>query len=169
MTARQLMQLYPRSWRERYGDEFTDFVGDRPLSLQQSIDIVSGAIDAWISPSVRASVRGAAAGGRRGGATVIQELKLKCATTTPRYTNREALFYAGLLIVSCLLMVTAGVWARRQGYQDLSEFLMALAFPASCLVTMPLYMKGQSWRAQAVFILMPLMILIVLTYVAVKI
>ena len=100
---------------------------------------------------------------------MIQELKLKCSTTTPRYTKREALLYAGLMLVACLLMVAAGSWARRLGHADVSEFLLALAFPGSALLTMPLYMKGQSWRAQAVFILVPLIILIVLTYVAVKI
>ena len=169
MTARQLLQLYPRAWRERYGEEFAEFVGDRPLSAQQTVDIMAGAVDAWISPSVRASVRGSLAGTSNRGATMIQELKLKCATTTPRYTKREALFYAGLMIAASFVMIAAGVWARRQGYGDLGEFLTSLAFPASLLLTMPLYMKGQSWRAQAVFVLVPLMILIVLTYVAVKI
>jgi hypothetical protein len=169
MTARQLMHLYPRAWRERYGDEFAEFVGDRRLSAQQVIDIVGGAVDAWLSPTVRAAVRGATAGGRRGGATVIQELKLKCATTTPRYTTREALMYAGLMIVATFVMVTAGVWARRQGYKDAGEFLTSMAFPVSMLLTMPLYMKGQSWRVQTFFIVVPMTILILIGYVAVKI
>ena len=166
---RQLLQLYPRAWRERYGEEFAEFVGDRRLSAQQVIDIVGGAIDAWLSPRVRASARGATADGRRGGATVIQELKLKCATSTPRYTNREALAYAGLMIAATFVMITAGVWARRQGYKDAGEFLTSLAFPASLLLTMPLYMKGQSWRVQTVFIVGPLLILLLLTYLSVKI
>ena len=169
MTTRQLLQLYPRAWRERYGEEFAEFVGDRRLSAQQVFDIVGGAVDAWLSPRVRASVRGATADGPRGGATVIQELKLKCATTTPRYTTREALMYAALMIVATFVMVTAGVWARRQGYKDAGEFLTSMAFPVSMLLSMPLYMKGQSWRVQALFIAVPMMILILLGYVAVKI
>ena len=27
VTARQLLQLYPRAWRERYGEEFAEIVG----------------------------------------------------------------------------------------------------------------------------------------------
>ena len=54
MTANRLLQLYPRAWRERYGDEFLALVGDRPLGVTQIIDIVSAAIDAHLSSDVRA-------------------------------------------------------------------------------------------------------------------
>jgi hypothetical protein len=36
-------------------------------------------VDAWISPSVRASVRSSAAGNANGGTAMIQQLKMKCA------------------------------------------------------------------------------------------
>ena len=90
MTVEQLLRLYPRAWRERYGNEFADLVGARQLTMQQTFDIAVGAIDAWISPSVRASVRGATAGTKTRGDVMIQQLKLKvCATATPRYTTRD--------------------------------------------------------------------------------
>lgn len=50
MRADRLLHLYPRPWRERYGDEFLALVGDRPVRLPQIIDIVSGAIDAHLCP-----------------------------------------------------------------------------------------------------------------------
>lgn len=46
MNDRWFLKLYPREWRERYGDEFSAMVGDRRLSLENSIDLISGAIDA---------------------------------------------------------------------------------------------------------------------------
>ena len=57
MKASQLLRLYPRAWRERYGDEFAALAGDAPLGASQIIDIVSGAIDARFSRDVRGSVR----------------------------------------------------------------------------------------------------------------
>jgi hypothetical protein len=48
---RWLLRLYPRWWRERYGDEFAalleDLRGDRPVVL----DIVKGAVDARLRSS----------------------------------------------------------------------------------------------------------------------
>ncbi len=53
----RLLRLYPRAWRERYGEEFLATVGHEALSLQQVIDIVSGVIDAWLSADVRRATR----------------------------------------------------------------------------------------------------------------
>ncbi len=52
-TAEGLLRLYPRAWRDRYGEEFLATVGDDALHVQQMIDIVMGAIDAWLSLDVR--------------------------------------------------------------------------------------------------------------------
>jgi len=170
MTARRLIQLYPRAWRERYGEEFAEFVGDRRLSVQQVIDIVGGALDAWASPSVRASVRGSVAGNSTGGAAMIQVLKLKCATRTPRYTTKDALIGAGVLIAVTFVLLEAGIVANRSGYHALGETLKGLAFPASMLLSMPFYLtKGLSWRAQALLLGVPTLILIAISYLATKI
>lgn len=48
-AAECLLRLYPRAWRERYGDELLALVGRGALRPQEVIDIVSGAIDAWLS------------------------------------------------------------------------------------------------------------------------
>ena len=107
MTVRQLLPLYPRAWRERYGEDFAECVGDRRLSVQQVVDIVGGALDAWTSRSVRASVRGSVAGNSTGGATMVQALKLKCATRTANYTTKDALVGAGVIIGVSFLMLAA--------------------------------------------------------------
>lgn len=170
MTARQLMQLYPRAWRKRYGDEFAEFVGDRRLSFQQVVDIVGGALDAWTSRSVRASVRGSIAGNSTGGATMVQTLKLKCATRTPRYTTKDALIGAGVLLAVTVVLQAVGIAANRAAYPTLGETLKGLAFPASMLLSMPFYLtKGLSWRAQALLLGVPMLILIAISYLATKI
>jgi hypothetical protein len=170
VTARQLLQLYPRTWRERYGEEFAEFVGDRRLSAQQVVDIVGGALDAWTSRSVRASIRGSVAGNSTGGATMVHTLKLKCATRTPRYTTKDALIGAGVMIAVSFVMLAVGIAANRSGYAVLGETLKGLAFPASMLLSMPFYLtKGLSWRAQALLLGVPMLILIVISYLATKI
>lgn len=164
-----MVRLYPRAWQARYGEEFVEVIGSRRLSAQQIIDILAGAVDAWMSPTVRASVRGHATSGS-GGATMIQELKMKCATATPRYTKKDAMISAGVLIAVTLLMSIAGTQAKRSGYGELSQMVLGLAFPVSVLVSMPFALtKGQSWRAQAVFIGIPLAIVVAMTYFAMAI
>ena len=49
----RLVRLYPRAWRERYEDEFLGLIQDRPPSRLERVDIVLGAIDAWLHPQVR--------------------------------------------------------------------------------------------------------------------
>ena len=170
MTARQLLQLYPRAWRERYGDEFAEFVGDRRHSVQQVVDIVGGALDAWTSRSVRASVRGSVAGNSAGGATMVHELKLKCATRTANYTTKDALIGAGVIIGVSFVMLALGIAANRSGYATAGETLKGLAFPASMLLSMPFYLtKRLSWRAQTVLLGVPMLILIAISYLATKI
>jgi hypothetical protein len=48
-----LLSLYPRSWRERYGEEFAELLAARPPSLGDRVDIVRGAVDARLHPQVR--------------------------------------------------------------------------------------------------------------------
>lgn len=49
---RGLISLYPRAWRERYGDEFLSLIAERPPSLRDRLDIVRGALDAHLSPQL---------------------------------------------------------------------------------------------------------------------
>ncbi|PDY77403.1 hypothetical protein [Bacillus cereus] len=41
-----LINLYPKKWRKRYGDEFLYILENRKLSLKEVIDIVINAMDA---------------------------------------------------------------------------------------------------------------------------
>ncbi|AKR12998.1 hypothetical protein AC241_30350 (plasmid) [Bacillus thuringiensis] len=41
-----LINLYPKKWRKRYGDEFLYILGKRELSLKEIIDVFINAMDA---------------------------------------------------------------------------------------------------------------------------
>jgi hypothetical protein len=47
-----LVQLYPRAWRARYGDELDDLVAARPPGLGGSIDLLRGVVDAHRHPEL---------------------------------------------------------------------------------------------------------------------
>lgn len=49
-NPRWLLQLYPATWRERYGDEFAALLEDCPLTLPALADVLLGALDAHIAP-----------------------------------------------------------------------------------------------------------------------
>lgn len=42
-----LIRLYPRAWRERYGEEFEALLEDCLLSPREVLDVIIGALDAW--------------------------------------------------------------------------------------------------------------------------
>jgi hypothetical protein len=48
----RLVQIYPRAWRARYGDELEGLVAARPPGLGGSIDLVRGALDAHRHPEL---------------------------------------------------------------------------------------------------------------------
>lgn len=45
-----LLKLYPAAWRARYGDEMASLIEERPLSGRERLDLVRGAMDAWLHP-----------------------------------------------------------------------------------------------------------------------
>ncbi len=51
----RLIALYPRTWRDRYEDEFLALLNERAPDPLDRLDIVRGAIDARIHPQVKGS------------------------------------------------------------------------------------------------------------------
>ncbi len=45
-----LLYLYPRIWRDRYGEEFLVVFASHPFSLFEGIDVIRGAFDAHLHP-----------------------------------------------------------------------------------------------------------------------
>src|SRR4029079_16944080 len=114
MTAENLIRLYPRAWRDRYGDEFLATIGDEALHIQQVIDIVAGAIDAWLSSDVgRATKRDTNSQTMNGDAVMTNALRAACGSTKLRYSKRDALIGAGVMLLTTLVCSVLGVVARR--------------------------------------------------------
>ena len=52
MHINWLLRLYPRSWCERYADEFSALLAEYPVTLLTLLDIMLGALDARIFPQI---------------------------------------------------------------------------------------------------------------------
>lgn len=48
-----LLRLYPRAWRDRYGDELEALLEEQPPTLADHFDLIRGALDARLHPQVR--------------------------------------------------------------------------------------------------------------------
>ena len=156
MRAAQLLPLYPRAWRARYGEEFLAVVGNDPLTAGQVIDIVSNAIDARLSRDLRANLQGVP--------SMTPTFKSFCVHDRhARFSKRDALIGAAFIIVVSVAMSGLGIFLNHAGHRTAGETSKNLAATVSVLGAMPFtFMKGQPWKAQAVVIggLMTLVLLI---------
>jgi hypothetical protein len=56
-----LLALYPRWWRERYADEMQALLELAPIRPRDRLDLIRGALDAWLHPPLPSWIPGAAA------------------------------------------------------------------------------------------------------------
>lgn len=68
MKPTTLLRLYPRAWRERYGDEFLAMTGAGAVTLRDTADILRAALIEWsrtriVGPTLVALVASIAAEG----------------------------------------------------------------------------------------------------------
>ena len=165
-TAERLLRLYPRAWRERYGEEFVATAGTGRLHPQQVIDIVSGAVDAWLSSDVHEATRtmGVAENGE---GSMVAKSRLLCYPPTLRMTTRDSVIGAAVMIGGSVIFSALGIAARRSGLDMSAETLLAIAFPGSLTLSMPFWlMKGQPWRAQAAIVGGTFALLVAISYLA---
>jgi hypothetical protein len=83
--GRSLLALYPRWWRDRYGDEIALILESRPPDLAARIDLLRGAFDAHLGGPDTGSVPGRAAAAAliAGGAWTIAGVASFGAATPP--------------------------------------------------------------------------------------
>lgn len=150
---RWFLKLYPREWRERYGDELSAMVGDRRLSLGSSMDLISGAIDARFTK----------------GATMPSILKTACLTRNDPQTIADGMRGAAVMIVSSLIFLSAGIIANRNGWHQTGEFLKGLSFPFSlALMSHYMYLRRQSVAAKWIITGGTLTLLVIISVVATR-
>ena len=166
MRGAHLLRLYPRAWRARYGEEFLETIGTGPLHAQQIIDIMSGAIDAWLSAEVRRTTM-ASRVSPNGGRPAMLKTLMACDRKHMRYTTRDSMIGAGVMLAASLLATTLAVALRRGGFPVAGEVVLSVAFPGSLMLSMPFWlMKGQSRKAQTVVVGITFVILVGSAYLA---
>lgn len=148
-----LLMLYPPRWRRRYGDELRALLGSQPFSLGASIDLIAGAIDAWLEPQ-KIPMQPAPAGGNEGGTMIATMTKLACAGSGRPVTREDArkslaVNLGGTILLTALWMA---LHIRLGDRADVDSFA-ALAFLIPYLISLRYTsLKGRSVATQTIFI-----------------
>ena len=150
-----LLLLYPPAWRARYTDEFVETIGAHPFSVGLLVDVVAGAIDAWLHPEfVTAAAARPAAAPKGERAMIGRMLKLRCTGYGPEISTQDAWKGAGVMIALTIAFTLAWMWAHittdDNAYVD---SFAVMPFLAAYLLSMPFTsLKGRSRASKAVFI-----------------
>ena len=110
-----LIRLYPPAWRRRYGRELAELLAAQPTSFRTAVDLVAGAVDAWLNPQSSTAVTTADAKGA--GAMLPKMLQLRCGGYGPDVTTADNLKAAAMTIGGTLALVgvlTAAIRALRE-------------------------------------------------------
>ena len=148
-----LLKLYPPRWRRRYGEELRSLIGAQPFSIGNTIDLISGAIDAWIHPQMIAVVQPAPAA--KGEESMLgKTMKFRCAGYGPNITKADQWKSAAVMLGVTAVLTLVWVWLRVKTHDDpYVESFSIMPFFAGLLVSMRYtYLKARSAAAQAIFI-----------------
>lgn len=148
-----LLKLYPSGWRRRYGDEFTKLIAAQSFSLATTIDVLAGAIDAWIHPQMAAiAPRATRAEGDEN--MLARMMKFRCAGYGPTVTASDQWKSAIATVGGTVVLAGGWMWLHvRIGDNPYSDSLSLLPVIAALLFGMRYtYLKGRSGWTQAVFI-----------------
>ena len=141
-------------------------LGTQALSVQQVIDVVFGAVDAWLSADVRRAshaLRPATSGEQ----PMTLRSMMVCDQSKLRMTRRDELIGAGVMVAGSAAGSLLGIAAQRAGWPLTGEVVLNLAFTGPLMLSMPFWlMKGQPWKAQAAIIGGTLVFLTVIAVVA---
>jgi hypothetical protein len=155
-----LINLYPPAWRRRYGRELAELMATQPASFGMAIDLIAGAVDAWLNP--QSSTAAAAADAKGAGAMVSRMLQLKCAGYGPNVTKADQWKAAAVTIGGTLAMVFVAAWAMwRYGKNPYLEAFFLNSWLLPFLYSQRYTnLKGRPGRVQAVLIAGPAAIVI---------
>jgi hypothetical protein len=140
-----LLALYPPRWRRRYGDELRTLIGQQGFSLHAAVDLIAGAIDAWIEPQKSTQE----------GVTMIGTMmKLGCARTGVTVSREDAWKSAAVNLGGTLLLTAVWMAMRfRLNERTYVNAFSAMAFLLPYLFSLRYTsLKGRSPRTQSIFI-----------------
>ncbi|HYT69075.1 MAG TPA: hypothetical protein VEL51_21810 [Vicinamibacterales bacterium] len=151
-----LLRLYPSAWRRRYGGEVREMLAGRRFSLRIAVDLIAGAIDTWLHPSVTLAAAAAAARPTPEEQTMLSRLlRFDCAGLYGPGVTRADQWKASISVVVMTVVLTIAWWGLHLRLHDdprmdslsLMPFVFALFY--SMRYT---YLKGRPAIVQAVFI-----------------
>lgn len=162
-----LIRLYPPAWRRRYGRELAELISTQPASFGTAIDLIAGAVDAWLNP--QSSTAATAADAKGAEAMVAKMLKLRVAGYGSNVTTTDTLKSVAVTIGGTLALVLALTWAIvRYGKNDYLVAFITVAFVFPLLFSQRYReLKGHSGRVQAVLIGGPAALVIAIVLAAV--
>ena len=150
-----LLRLYPSPWRRRYGGEVAEMLADRGFSFRIAVDLVAGAIDVWLHPTVTLAAAAAAEPKHEEERTMLNRvMRLDCAAYGPNVTKVDQWKAAGVAVGGTLVLTL--IWMAvhvRIGDNDYVDALSVLAYMIPLLFSMRhTNLKGRPASVQAVFI-----------------
>jgi hypothetical protein len=145
-----LLQLYPASWRKRYGEEFGAVLASQRASVGLVLDVLGGAIDAHLYPQIQNS----------NSKPIEQEdtmtflMLQRCSAGGPKLSHRDQRIASFFMILSALVMAVLYIALTKIYHSALAVQAVGYAsFPALCLVYgEAAYLRKRPWLTQ-VFIL----------------
>ena len=155
-----LIRLYPPAWRRRYGRELAALLAAQPMSFRTGVDLVAGAVDAWLNPQSSTAVMTTEAKGA--GAMLPKALQLRSCGYGPDVTVADSLKAAAVTIGGTLALVGILTGAIRiYGKNPYFESMLALGWLVPFLFSQHYtYLKGRPASVQAVLIGGPAAIII---------
>lgn len=159
-----LLRLYPSPWRRRYGGEVAEMLAHRGFSLRIAVDLIAGAIDMWLHPSLldRRLDGGGTLAAASAAESQIEEktmmnriARLDCRGAFGPNLDKADQWKASAVVLSCSLVLTS-LWMYahiRIGDNTYIDSLSVLPFMIGMLASMRYtYLKGRPNNVQAVFI-----------------
>jgi hypothetical protein len=148
-----LLALYPPRWRRRYGDELRALIASQRFSLHAAIDLMAGAIDAWLEPQ-KIPMQPAPAGGEEGVTMIGTMMKLGCAGSGVRVTREDAWKSAAVTLGGTLLLTALWMTLRvRLDNRTWLDVFLAMAYLVPYLFSLRYTsLKGRSLATQSIFI-----------------
>jgi len=144
-----LVWLYPPRWRRRYGAELASLIATEPFALRTVADVLGGAVDAWMHPSLAVSRNEPSEGGREMLASVLQ---LECAGYSRNITASDRRKSMAVNLVGTLTLTLAWVWLQTMYRSPYVKALMPMAYMAPYLFSLRYTVhKGRSAAAQTTF------------------
>ena len=150
-----LLRLYPAPWRRRYGDEVAGMIADRRFSFRIAVDLVAGAIDVWLHPSVTLAAA-AAAEPQTGEKSMLSRIaRLDCMGALGPDLTRADQVKANVVMLGGTVFLTL-IWMAahiRSGDNSYVDALSPMAFIVPMLFSMRYTsLKKRPGSVQAVFI-----------------